>query len=423
MKMPPIAPKPTRRRGPARLSPDEVGHHFREHSLRPGGPSGRVGVEVEFLAHMAQNPEGPVPFAALTGAVEAAGPMAGGGRVTFEPGGQLEVSSLPQAGAAAACAATERDLATLEPFLAAAGVVLSGVGFDPFRPPRRVVDAPRYRAMEAFFDADSDTGRRMMCSTAAVQVNVDPGPDPARTWRLAHTLGPVLAGSFANSPLTPAGPTGWCSSRLATWFFLDGTRTMPVGGADPAAAWERYALAARVMLVRRSERDFHPMLQPLSFAGWMADGWEDTWPTLDDLDYHLTTLFPPLRPRGFLELRMVDALPEPWWRVPVAVAAVLLDDQEAGMVAAAAATPAAGLWATAAREGLAHPVIGEAAQRCFAVALEVLEDDADGRRLAPVVAGYRDRFVARGRCPADDLLAAWQRNGTRISLDEFACTT
>ena len=52
------------------------------------------------------------------------------------------------------------------------------------------------------------------------------------------------------------------------------------------------------------------MLAPLTFAEWIEDGHELGWPTLDDLDYHLTTLFPPVRPRGWLELRMIDALPD-----------------------------------------------------------------------------------------------------------------
>ena len=59
---------------------------------------------------------------------------------------------------------------------------------------------------------------------------------------------------------------------------------------------------------------------------WVEAGHPLGFPTADDLAYHLTTLFPPVRPKGWLELRMIDALPDPWWRVPVAVAAAWIDD-------------------------------------------------------------------------------------------------
>jgi glutamate--cysteine ligase len=251
----------------------------------------------------------------------------------------------------------------------------------------------------------------MMRATAAIQVNVDLAPDPAATWRLAHRLGPVLAAAFANSPVAAGRPTGWRSGRLATWFALDPSRTSPVetgtAGDGPEAAWARYALAAGVMLVRLSEDDFRVPPRPMSFAGWLAEGSEWGWPTIDDLDYHLTTLFPPVRPKGWLELRMVDALPEPWWRVPVAVAAALLSDGEAAGVAGRAVAPVAGCWQEAARHGLAHPGLAAAAQTCFAAALPALERlEADPATMA-AVSGYAERFVNRARCPADEVLAVW----------------
>ncbi|HLY82964.1 MAG TPA: glutamate-cysteine ligase family protein, partial [Acidimicrobiales bacterium] len=91
---------------------------------------------------------------------------------------------------------------------------------------------------------------------------------------------------------------------------------------------------------------------------WVERGHVLGWPTADDVAYHLTTLFPPVRPKRWLELRMIDALPDPWWRVPVAVAAALVDDADA----VGAAGAAAGRWAEAARDGLADDALAAAAR-------------------------------------------------------------
>lgn len=400
------------------VSPSSPGYGVSPLSPAPG----RVGVEVEWLVHPLADPADPIMFEALDAAVASAGSLPAGSRVTFEPGGQVELSTIPLGGPGEACQAVAADLAVLRQALARHGLGLAGVGLDPLRAPRRVVDSPRYRAMEAYFETDGRAGRTMMCSTAAIQVNVDLGADGATTWRLAHDLGPTLAAAFANSPLIAGAPSGWRSTRLATWWAIDPSRTRPaasVGGesrrVDPAADWADYALAARVMLVRLEPERFQPVLGPMSFTDWLTDGHEGVYPTFDDLDYHLTTLFPPVRPRGWLELRMIDALPDPWWRVPVSVTAALVGVTD-GAETAAAAAPAAGHWRNAARHGLAHPALAEAARRCFALAIEALQErwgDA-----ADLVAAYSDRYVARGRCPADDRLAAWGRRGETLFADD-----
>ncbi len=161
------------------------------------------------------------------------------------------------------------------------------------------------------------------CRTLRRSLAADVARD--RRWRLAHDLGPVLAASFANSPLAHGVPTGWRSTRLAVWFDVDPGRSAPVVTSAPGPrSWADYALAARVMLMRCSDDEHRPLKEDLAFSDWIAEGHELGWPTPEDLEYHLTTLFPPVRPRRWLELRMIDALPDPWWQVPVAVAAVLL---------------------------------------------------------------------------------------------------
>lgn len=141
-------------------------------------------------------------------------------------------------------------------------------------------------------------------------------------------------------------------------------------------------------------------------------------PTREDLEHHLTTLFPPVRPRGHLELRMIDAQPgDDGWIVPLAVTAALFDDPEAAEMAYRAVKPLAErtgglpaphnpLWRDAARDGLADPELNEAAAACFAAALRALSRLGATTGVVDAVTAYQDRFVARGRCPADDLLDA-----------------
>ena len=333
-----------------------------------------------------------------------------GASLTLEPGGQVEVSSRPHPGPAAAIEATAADLATLQAQLEAAGIVTAALGLDPDRPNRRVVTAPRYDAMEAYFEGDGGAGLAMMCATASVQVNLDLGDAATlpRRWRLAHAMGPVLVATFANSPLSVGGPTGARSSRQQIWSLLDPTRSAPaVSPLPPVDAWARYALAAHVMFVRVGDDRYHPVRDERSFSAWMAEGHELGYPTADDLACHLTTLFPPVRPKGWLELRMIDALPDPWWKVAVAVSAALLDDPEAFGMAERTCRPVAGCWPEAAAYGLGHPALASAARTCFAAALDAMPRLGVDRDTVEATQAFVERYVERGRCPADDVLDAW----------------
>ena len=400
----------------ARLSLDTAVHHLRARAFAPSAPC-RVGVELEWLTVADGDDRARVDPDVLRRAL---GPgLPAGSAVTFEPGGQLELSSLPFPSVEEACAAAATDLAVAGAAATRAGVRLVGLGADPHRPPHRVVDTPRYRAMEEYFDTGGPAGRHMMCNTAAVQVNVGFGPgvaDAERQWRVASAVGPTLAAVFANSPIVDGRPSGFRSARLAWWWAMDPTRTRPVtrsalGGPD---AWAAYVLDARVMLVRAAGGRFEVTTgRSPTFREWLTSGHREGWPTLDDLDYHVSTLFPPVRPKGWLELRMIDALPDPWWRVPVAVAASLLLDPAAGDEAARAAARARATeaWLDAARVGLAAPNLAASARACFAAALAGLARLGDNGPLVQAVAAYAERWVDRGRTPADDLLDAWSHGG------------
>lgn len=369
------------------------------------GPPRYVGAELEWLVAPLSDPHERVPLAQLRELVEAAGPLPGGGRVTYEPGGQLELSSAPGDGLNDCWRRVELDAQHLRTALAQANLTVLPSAIDPYREPhRQLVDDPRYAAMEAYFDLRGINGRLMMCSTTAVQVNLDAGADPtdvARRWKLLNRLGPTMVAAFANSPVQAGRVTGWKSSRQLVWQLLDPSRTSVPLGDDPVTSWADYALDAAVMLRRTAEAPW--IVNPgLTFREWIARG--DDRPTADDLEYHLSTLFPPVRPRGWLEVRYIDAQPDGLWPVPVAVLTALVEDAAASAAALEAVEELGGRWIQAARHGLAIPELARAARSCFAAALAALPRIGADPVLVDLVGDYAERYVDRARCPADDAL-------------------
>jgi ergothioneine biosynthesis glutamate--cysteine ligase EgtA len=471
---------------------EQAAEHIHGICLKTGPPR-LVGVELEWLVRDAHDPALPVSAERIRDAVAAFVPAAGlpssglssapmlpsngspgvlpsGAFLTAEPGGQLELSSQPADSLADCVRATTADLAALRATLGAADLELAGIGLDPLRPPRRILDLPRYSAMEGFFDRGGPWGRQMMCTTASVQVCLDAGDDSDGylgyrwRWHLLHAIGPVLVAAFANSPLRGGRPTGWQSSRQQVWAHMDPGRTRPprldgdrLNGApseghlrDPRAAWVEYVLDAQVMCVREPDSDDWSAPPGLTLRDWvrgrprnnhaMNGGTRLRAPTADDLAYHVSTLFPPVRPHGHLELRMIDAQPGDDWIVPLAVTSALLGDERASAAAMAAADrlwaghgrvgewsrttgrlarPGAGSgsgsgsgteagaenpWPRAARLGPADPAIARASRDCFAAARAALDRMGAPTEITTAVDAFIERYVSKDRCPADDLL-------------------
>ncbi|MBC3839828.1 ergothioneine biosynthesis glutamate--cysteine ligase EgtA [Streptacidiphilus sp. 4-A2] len=411
------------------------------------GPPRRTGVELEWLVQDARDPLASVPVERLRAALAALGPqnlLPNGGRVTLEPGGQVELSSRPADSPAECLRETASDLAELRGALASSGLVLEGFGLEPHRDPDRVLDLPRYRAMEAYFDGSGHWGRMMMRATASVQVNIDAGEDiapngdglavPESTtgyrfrWTLVHRLGPVLVAAFANSPLWHGLPTGWKSTRQAVWSQMDPGRTRPPeADPDPRAAWARYALDADLLCLRRPEPVPWTAPRNTPLRSWLRGATSERPPTLEDTEYHLTTLFPPVRPRGWLELRMIDAQRGDGWMVPALLVTALLDDPVAARAAYLATEPLTGgrqlppwaVWLDAARHGPADPVIGDVVRACFAAAEAALARTGTPEPLRRILADFSRRYPQEGRCPADDKLDAL-RSGPGAQLPEGA---
>ncbi|MFD9429524.1 ergothioneine biosynthesis glutamate--cysteine ligase EgtA [Streptomyces sp. NPDC060002] len=391
------------------------------------GPPRTVGVEVEWLVHELREPRLPVPPERLEAAYAALRTLPLSSPLTVEPGGQLELSSPPAASLMECVGTVSADLTAVRAVLGEQGLALSGNGTDPWRTPRRFLREPRYDAMEACLDRTGPAGRAMMCTSASVQVCLDAGyeePGPlghGRRWWLSHTLGAVLVAAFANSPLLGGAPTGWRSTRQLLWTEIGAGRAGgPVLDGDPRTSWARHVLDAPVMCVRR---DSGPWDVPdrLTFRQWTRTG----APTREDLDYHLTTLFPPVRPRGHLELRMIDAQPgDDGWIVPLAVTTALFDDPEAAEHVYRAVKPLAEraqplpaphnpLWIDAARYGLTDPELHEVAVTCFTTALRALPRLGATEAVTAAVSDYLERYVLRGRTPADDLLDRLRGTDTR----------
>jgi gamma-glutamylcysteine synthetase len=488
------------------LTEDEAEAHIRGVCFKTGPPE-RTGVELEWLVQDRSDPGALISVDRLDAAlapVEAPGALPRGSRLTREPGGQVELSSPPAPTLAACVEAMDEDLAALRRAADAAGLVLVGRGLDPYRRPPRVLDHPRYRAMERFFDREGPWGRTMMRRTASLQVNLDSGDDSDGVtgyryrWALAHRIGPVMVAAFANSPMAAGRPTGWLSTRQATWDRMDPGRTrQPRHRPEPRESWARYALDAQVLCVRppagpdgggagRAGPDGGPAgggtmdggltvrggtvgvpvyggpvrggpvrggpgsgspgsggpagggrrgapvsgapvsggaddwtAPPgLTFRGWLRGAPGLRAPTMEDLDYHLSTLFPPVRPRGWLELRMTDAQDGDDWIVPTVLAATLLDDPVAADAACAATeplcpdgepVPADDVWRRAARIGPADPDLGKAARALFAAAGSSLARSGAPAALRQAVSGFAERYPERGRCPAHDQLDALSR--------------
>jgi glutamate--cysteine ligase len=330
------------------------------------GPPGAAGVEVERLVHDVSNPRFPVPVARVSDAMAVSGgPLPGGGVISFEPGGQLEVSSACAPDLPTLVVATRADLAVVEARLAGGGLCFGEVALDPGRPSVRSLDHPRYAAMEQHFDRFGPAGRTMMCSTASLQISLDAGFDhpgstgAAQRWARLHNLLPVLVAMFANSPFHHGVPGGWHSNRQRIWLTMDPTRTTAVPpSADPRLAWARYALDALVLCIP-SEKACWNAPRGLTMRKWLRG--EGPRPaTLDDLEYHLTTLFPPVRPRGFMEIRVIDAQAGSDWEPVTAMVTALMDDEHAADLAAEACAPVASLpdpIRSAARHALADPML------------------------------------------------------------------
>lgn len=425
------------------LGLDEARAHISEavFAKRLGGPEvGRVGLEPEYLVLRLDSSSDAVARLPLEGAssvlsaledgvskgapwrLTTPGPppayeLPDGGRLTFEPGGQIEHSTAIHATAAVAMDDVDAVAGELTRALAGEGARLVSAGLDLWTD-RSLVEqqlrAPRYASMDAFLHGRSEHGRVMMRHTGSFQVNLDLGERPVaeERWLLANLLSPVATASFACSP-----EEGYASRRARAWQGLDPSRTgfpacfLSASTACPAECYAELALDADVLLFRTAGDGATPGSPGFRFRDWIADGHpEHGRPGRDDLDYHLTTLFPEVRLRGFFEVRSNDAIPLRWRAAQVVFWAGLLYDPDARRAALERLRPWLSSlperWAVSARDGLREAELGEAAKEIWRLALEGagrMPADFFRARDLTTAEDFLTTFVDRGRAPADEL--------------------
>ncbi|MFC0541559.1 glutamate-cysteine ligase family protein [Kutzneria chonburiensis] len=258
-------------------------------AFAPARQPGRIGVEIELI---------PVTYTDPTVLADGFDPdFVAAARPSFEPGGQLELSPAPRSSVDALMGDVRALLRRANDIASARGVRLEAVGVNnsdvPLRRP-----TPRYLAMQAVFDEIGPCGRWMMRRTASLQIAVDLllGAAGREQWLVANLAGPALAAAFDNSG----------GERTRIWQGVDLRRTGYDGRhlslSDPVGAYLAFAAAA-------------PRL-PI--------------PEAVDPRYHLSTLFPPVRPRGgYLEIRYLDAQPLSRIREALVTVTTLLCNAEA----------------------------------------------------------------------------------------------
>ena len=366
-------------------------------------------------------------------------PQAGGAaNVSLEPGGQFELSGAPFSDLHAIAAETQDHLDEVKAVGDRLGLGFLALGHDPLwsRDDIPVMPKGRYDIMRAYMPKVGGLGLDMMLRTCTVQANLDfaSEADMVEKFRLSLALQPLATALWANSPFVEGAPTGWLSTRARVWTDTDADRTGLLAFVfEEGFGFSRYVdymLDVPMYFVKRGGR--YVDLSGRSFRQFMTQGLpelpEGDRPTIKDWADHLTTAFPEVRLKTYLEMRgsdvgkkpMLDALPAFW--------AGLLYDADAraaawDLVKAWSREDREALRLDAARVGLKAQVAGRSLQ---AVAQDVLTiaDQALARRGADE-ARYLDPLLAvadSGLTNADRLLeryhGAWGCDVRKVYAEE-----
>ncbi len=241
-----------------------------------------------------------------------------GGTVSLEPGGQLELSG----GILSNVHETASEMAGHVRQVRAVGAELDvgflGLGFSPLWTRAETPRMPkgRYDIMTAYMPKVGKLGLDMMYRSCTVQVNLDfaSEADMVKKLRVSLALQPIVAAIFANSPLTEGKPNGYQTFRSEVWLDTDKARTGMLPFAfEPGMGFERYvdyALDVPMYFVYRGGRYLDASGK--SFRDFLAgklDLLPGERPSMEDWADHLSTLFPEVRLKRFLEMRGADVGP------------------------------------------------------------------------------------------------------------------
>ena len=363
----------------------------------------------------------------------------GGGAISLEPGGQFELSGAPLETVHETAREFADHLAAVKQVAEPLGIGFLTLGMSPVWSVAETPVMPkgRYRIMANYMPKVGTRGLDMMFRTATVQTNLDFSDEADMVLKLRTTLAlqPVAAALFANSPFTDGKPNGFLSARSEIWRDTDNARAgmMPFA-FEKGFGFERYvdyALDVPMYFVKRG--DVYHDVAGLSFRDLLA-GKLSALPgeraTLSDWANHLSTIFPEVRLKRYLEMRGEDVGPPPMVAALSALFAGLLYDQTAldgawELTKSWTADDRQALRDAVPRQGLAAPIAGrtvrEVARDMLALASEGLARrarlDVEGRDetrfLEPLTA-----IVERGRTQAEDLLdlyrGDWNGNIDRV---------
>ena len=351
-----------------------------------------------------------------------------GGAISLEPGGQFELSGAPVADAHATEAELAAHLAAVGRAAAPLGIGFLTLGMSPkwTRAETPVMPKGRYKIMAGYMPKVGGLGLDMMLRTATVQVNLDFGSeaDMVKKLRVSLALQPIATALFANSPFTDGRPNGFLSRRSEIWRDTDRDRTGMLPQAFEAGfGYEAYVDWVLDVPMYFVKRDAYHDVSGLSFRRLMA-GALDALPgeraTRSDWANHVSTVFPEVRLKRFLEMRGSDVGDPAMIAAQAAFWAGLLYDETAldgawELVKGWNAEARERLRAEAPRLGLAAAAGPRSARDVARDALALAERglrararlDAAGRdetrHLAPLQA-----IVDAGRTRAEDWLALYE---------------
>jgi glutamate--cysteine ligase len=355
--------------------------------------------------------------------------VTGGGAISLEPGGQFELSGAPVESVHQTCSELMAHLAQVKEIARPLGIGFLGLGMTPSwsRAEIPVMPKGRYRIMTAYMPKVGRHGLDMMYRTCTVQTNLDYSSesDMVKKLRVALALQPVTTALFANSPFTEGKPNGFLSFRSEIWRDTDPDRTGMLPWAfEPGMGFERYvdyALGVPMYFVKRGQR--YVDVAGRSFRDLMA-GKLPEMPgeraTLSDWANHVSTLFPEVRLKRYLEMRGADG--GPWRRLPALPAywAGILYDESA----LDAAWELVKDWTAAERQklrddvpklGFGATIAGRGVLDLAQATLELAQQGL-ARRHRLDSAGHDERrylrpledYVARAITPAEELLSKFR---------------
>ncbi|MCH7554595.1 MAG: glutamate--cysteine ligase [Proteobacteria bacterium] len=367
-----------------------------------------------------------------------------GQSVSLEPGGQFELSGAPVANLHQTCAEVHTHLAQVKHVADDLGVAFVGVGFQPKwrREDIHVMPKGRYDIMRAYMPKRGNLGLDMMLRTATVQVNLDfrDEPDMVKKMRVGLALQPIATALFANSPFTEGKPNGFLSFRSHVWTDTDPDRTGILPFVfESGMGFERYvdyALDVPMYFVYRDGTYIDASGQSFrDFLDGRLPALPGEKPTKKDWEDHITTLFPEVRMKQFLELRGADggpwgrlcALPALWVGLLYSPAAL---DAACDLIADFTAEEHATLRAEVPRHALQTPfrdgTVADLARKVVGLADAGLKGRARIDASGVDERGYLDdlhAIVEAGRSPAAELLerfhGPWKGDIDRV-FEEFS---